>query len=164
MKSETYSCLKMLESLLSSVVNAYKLSNWDSADELGNEYRRILDLLRSSLSREQIKYLPWVDTLSYTSLDIKKKSYILEVDRACRIAISYLESLDMDVDKELKAKKEQLTQKEQELNLRIKENDMLKKMLDGYLEATKRLPELARSKIVEETKKSHREIEKNSKQ
>ena len=81
---------------------------------------------------------------------------IKELTSASNIAISFLKSLDEDLDKALKLK-------EEELRLKEKEICSLKKIFSESIEAICQLPEVQRSKAVETWKKSHREIEKHTK-
>ena len=163
MKQEAYSCLKMLESLQIRLITIYKIGGWDSAEDLGMEYGRIINLLENHLNKQQFDFIPIVQKEYLGSSDFTKMKYLRKLITANHITISYLKSLEMDLDKELTLKKEELTKKEKELELREKEVESLNKLLTKSLEAIKQFPELQRSKVVEEIKKSHRQIEEHTK-
>ena len=162
MKHEVYSCLKMLESLHKRIIHTYNIEGWSSTEDLELEYIRIYNLLNSYLTSEQLKFVPKIEGYQYFPREDLKKKQILRLSTTCDVAISYLHSLEMDLDKELSIKKEELRLKEKELEAREKEVDFMNKLLNKSLDAIKQFPELQRSKIVEETKKSHRQIEEHS--
>ena len=156
MKHEIYSCLKMLESLQQRINYTCKIGEWGAALALTNEYTRIWELLEKYLTNEQLQFIPkrinW--NISFSS-DRIKRACILNLNPLCATAIAYLRSLEMDFDKESR-------QKELDLESREKEIAFKERLLNKSLDAIKAFPEWQRSKIVEETKKSHREIEKHS--
>ena len=85
---------------------------------------------------------------------------------ASEITIAYLRSLDMHLILEV-AKKEEINKKEIELKakedaLKIKNEEVesMRKVYQELVNIKRGLPELIRSTITEEIKKSHREIEK----
>ncbi len=158
MKNEVYSCLKMLESLHNKGINIQRINEWNSAEALGDRYREIWELLKKYLTPEQLEFVPYVPVKDFI-LESQRThtSYIVDICTSCDIAIAYLKSLDMDLNKELSIKKE-------ELKLRENEIEHMQKLLSKSLDAIKQFPELQRSKVVEEIKKSHREIEENTNQ
>lgn len=162
MKHEVYSCLKMFESLHKRAINSYNIAAWSSASDLGEEYRRIWKLLEKYLSIEQLEFVKQVER-DHIHYDHEKQEYIRKIITACSITLSYLQSLEMDLDKELIIKKDELKLKEKELESREKEIEYMQKLLNKSLEAIKQFPELQRSKIVEDIKKSHRQIEEHTK-
>jgi ribosome recycling factor len=86
-----------------------------------------------------------------------------ELISASDIAISYLRSLEADLDKELREEKKKLRLKEDELARKEKEIESLGKIFKKSIEAVSQLPEVQRSKAVRDMKKAHREIEKYTK-
>ncbi|MBI2208647.1 hypothetical protein HYU50_04060 [Candidatus Woesearchaeota archaeon] len=164
MKHEIYSCLKMLEAFHDRVIKTYNLGVIGSYYYLGKEYQRLWELLKKHLTQEQIQFIPQIETEYISEFETdKRRVFVLELSTICSVAISYLHSLDMDIDKELSIKKEELKLKEKELEAREKEIDFMNKLLNKSLDAIKQFPELQRSKIVEGIKKSHRQIEEHSK-
>ncbi len=152
-KPEVYSCLKMLESLKESCDDSAELFEVDgtlSTNALVRQYDLIRHRLEQHLGEVQVQFIPSVDFGS------KGLAVILELSSAAGIAIAYLRSLDGSLEKELEAKKRELTQKEKELA-------SLQKILEKSLAAVKELPEVQRSAAVAEWKKSHREIELHTK-
>ena len=152
----------MLEALHARAINIHNMGNWGSARGLGHEYMRIYDLLSNYLDEEQIIFLPKVSRYPDLTGDVRRIRFLQGVITSCNVAISYLNSLDMNLDKELIKKKEELILKEKYLEIKEKEVESYQKLLQKSLEAIKQYPELQRSRTVEETKKSHRQIEENS--
>jgi len=163
MKSEIYSCLRMLESFNKNTTSIFNTKRVDSARKLRKQYRNIHKILLEHLDENQIKFIPTIESGIIGGSIPHQIGLVQELIVASDIAISYLRSLDMDLDKELKLKKKEITKKEKELELREEEIKYTRELLKKSLEAIKGFPELQRSKIVEEIKKSHREIEKHSK-
>ena len=142
-------------SIFRKIINTINIGAWNSARYLENEYIRISDLLKKYLTDEQIQFIPKVHSYPYSLSSSEKTDIILQLKTACGIAISYLHSLEMDLDKDLSIKRE-------ELKLKEKEIESYKKLFKDSLEVVKQYPELQRSRTVEETKKSHRGIEEHS--
>jgi len=161
MKHEVYSCLKMIESLYNRTINAYNIRGWGASNDLRDEFIRIRKLLMKYLSEEQFHFIPDVDH-HYMTYESGMKQLILEVSTACDVTLSYLQSLEMDLNKELMNEKDKLRQREKELESREKEIEFMQKLLKKSLDAIKQFPELQRSKIVEDIKKSHRQIEEHT--
>jgi len=151
----------MMESLYSRTINTFNIKEWNSARDLRDEYNRIRKLLERYLSEEQIQFIPEVDS-RYVHLEDDFKTLILGVSTACDVTISYIQSLEMDLDKELRDEKDKLEQRERELESREKEIEFMQKLLKKSLDAIKQFPELQRSKVVEDIKKSHRQIEEHT--
>ena len=145
----------MLESFNSNIIEVLNTGQVNSALGLAEQYVCVRTLLSKHLTSEQFDFIPSarIGILSSTASQIR---LIQELITASSMAVSYLKSLDMNLDKEFELKKEELKRQEQEV-------ESLKKLLNKSLEAIKNLPELQRSKIVEEIKKSHRQIEEHSK-
>lgn len=168
MKNELYSCLKMLESLYNRTINAHNIGRWEVAIYLNGEYIRIRNLLKKHLDEEKFDFVPSIEKASFSNyyrpydLEKAQKACVLSVAIACDIAISFLKSLEMSLDKELARQKTEFKLKEKELEFKENEVKHMGKLLSKSLEAIKEFPELQRSKIMEEIKKSHREIEKNT--
>jgi len=162
----------MLESLAETSLAAYKSERFDSAKNLAGQYNAIYDLLKEYLTSEQFKFVPRVsyyppsksNSSDYTESEENNynASFIITLISATFLAVSYLESLEGDLDIELKAKEEELKIKEKDLELREKETDSLKKLFTKAIEAVSQLPEVQRSKAVADWKKNHREIDENS--
>ena len=162
MKHEVYSCLKMLESLHKRIIHTYTAGEWDSAVDLRSEYIRIYNLLKINLTSEQLKFVPEIENyLLFPREDLRRKE-ILKLSTLCDVTISYLHSLEMDLDKEITIKREELKLEEKRLEAKEKELEFRSKLLSKSLDAVKQFPELQRSKIVEEIKKSHRQIEEHT--
>lgn len=170
MENNIYSCLKILESLYNRTVNAYNIESWDVAQDLGEEYIRIYNLLEKHLSPEQIEFIPSLDGKTFyehnysskTDFNNAKKAYLTQIATLCDIGVSFLKSLEMNLDKEFAKQKSEVKLKEKELELKEKEIEHMKKLLSKSIEAIKEFPELQRSKIVGEIKEAHRKIEKNT--
>jgi hypothetical protein len=145
----------MLESLVDDIDESYKMEEFLTHFDYGNNYLRIMKNLKSHLTKEQLEFIPDIH-VRYQSSKVYQSNSLLVTRNACKMVISYLLSLDMDLNKELEQKKKDLEYREKEIAYK-------EKLLKESLDAINRFPELQRSKIVEETKKSHREIEKNSK-
>jgi len=162
MKNEVYSCLKILEAFHDRVIKTFNLGVMGSYYDLGMEYIRLWSLLKKHLTLDQIQFIPYIETEFLPSYTNEQAEFILKLSTACSVAISYLHSLEMDLDKELSIKKEELKLKEKELESREKEIEFMNKLLNKSFDAIKQFPELQISKIVEEIKKSHRQIEEHS--
>lgn len=155
MEKEVYSCLKMMEAFDKILINIYRLEGSIPIDSIIEQYGQIRGRLYGHLSENQINSIPIVSTTS-TLLDLgRQKEKIKEIGVATKVAIAYLRSLDMDLEKELEERKRELNQREKEL-------DEKEKWIDKMSKPFKMLPELARSRVQEETKRSHRGIEKHS--
>lgn len=154
MKPEVYSCLKMLEALNEDLRRIYG-KNFVNVRGFEKQYNLILQQLTLNLTEQQMRYIPYINEPSWSTLDERRSVFMQELITASGIAIAYLRSLESDLDKELKEKEAELKRKE-------KEAEEMAKFNNKMLEAIKNIPEFARSKIVEETKKSHRNIEQNS--
>ena len=161
MKPEVYSCLKMLEAFQNRMIQIWNTKSFGVAENLRIQYNDIRKLLLKHLDTNQIAFIPTVEG-RYLFSDESFMILLNELISAADIAISYLRSLDMDLDKELQSKKEDLAKKEKELGLKETEIESLRKLLKDSLEAIKQYPELQRSRTVEEIKKSHRKIENSS--
>ncbi|MFH1473733.1 MAG: hypothetical protein ABIE55_02465 [Candidatus Aenigmatarchaeota archaeon] len=157
LKPELYSCLKMLETLEDRCVKIYNSKNWDYriASALIGRYLSIRSILLNHLKEEQGRFIPNVKSEIVTFGEEEAASLIQEILTASALASSYLRSLGGSLEKELEDKKKELGLKEKEMN-------SLKKILKDSLEAVGELPEVQRSKAVADWKKSHRDIEKNS--
>src|SRR3989338_2097526 len=104
MKHEVYSCLKMLEAFHDRVIKTHNLRVWGAYEHLGNEYQRIWGLLKKHLTQEQIQFIPEIETQYASIYGDEQREFILKLSTACSVAISYLHSLEMDLDKELSIK------------------------------------------------------------
>lgn len=154
MKQEVYSCLKMLEAFNKESTEIYNLENYESASTLDTQYYHIVNILEKHLTKDHMQFIPrtYGNSVSYDA----SKSLILELISASAMAISFLRSLEGDLEKELRAKKEELKFKEKQLSL-------TQKTFDKALNVIAQIPELKRSEAVNEMKRLHREIEKNTK-
>lgn len=152
----------MFESLNSRIVQLHNNQSYVSARALRDQYNHLVGLLSKHLDGNQLEFIPTVSQDFVTS-DLAKIRLIQELITTSDMIISFLGSMDMDLNRELYTKKEDLRKKENEINLREKEVESYKNLLKKSLEAIKHYPELQRSRTVEEIKKSHRRIEKNSK-
>ena len=76
--------------------------------------------------------------------------------------LAYLRSLDMDLSKELIKEKKDIGRIKEELEFKTKEVESLKKIYEELVNIKQGLPELIRSRVTEEIKKSHRGIENNT--
>lgn len=158
----------MLESLYNRVTNAHNIGRWEAAHYFNEEYRRIWDLLKTHLTKEQFEFISPLEKKNFSSYynphekEKAQKACIMGAATACSISMAFLESLNMSLDKELANQKVEFRLKEKELELKEKEIEHMKKLLSKSLEAIKEFPELQRSKVMEDIKKSHREIEKNT--
>lgn len=183
-KPEAYSCLKMLESLAQNCIAIHNAGKYESAQALYTQYASICSRLKENLSSEQFKFIPLVGyhppsersfsssgfpyqeiRINYTEKeDIEyKANFILSLASASDLAVSYLKSLEGDIDNDLQSKEHELKKKEKDLELREKEVESMKKYLKKMLAAADEFPEVQRSGAVAAWKKNHREIEENSK-
>src|SRR4030042_5773410 len=111
MKTEIYSCLKMLESLYNRTINAHNIGRWEGAYYLGKEYIRIWFLLKKYLPENQFEFISPLKEENFSAtyfgngLELAQKAYITSVATACDISLSFLKSLEMNLDKELAKKK-----------------------------------------------------------
>jgi len=161
MKQEVYSCLKVFESFNNRIVQICNSGRVDSVRGLRGQYEDIRNILKQHLTIDQMGFIPVVyDRSTYsTQLQIM---LIQELITASDITVSYLRSLDMNINKELETQKAEVEKKKNELEIKEKEIESYKKLLKDSLEAIKQYPELQRSRTVEEIKKSHRAIEENT--
>ena len=156
MKPELYSCLKMLESFRDDVISTFDVKGpFPAAYDMSTHYSRMRRLLKKYLNPEQMKFVPFVTTLFKPADYNSRAAKLQELISASGIVISYLRSLDGSLDKEMEGKIK-------ELELREKEIESKEKLVDKTVKNVKQLLELSRSRAVEETKKSHRGIEKHS--
>ncbi|MCW8965621.1 MAG: hypothetical protein OQK82_02895 [Candidatus Pacearchaeota archaeon] len=167
MKNEIYSCLKMLQALYNRTTNAHNIGRWEAAKYLNGEYIRIRNLLKKYLPIEQFEFIPSMQEADFSKyggfyLENAQKGCISSVATACDVAISFLRSLEMSLDRELIKQKAEFNLKEKELELKEKEVEHMNNLLSKSLKAIEKFPELQRSKVMEDIKKSHREIEKNT--
>ena len=155
MKPEMYSCLKMLETFNKECTDALEDRNYQSSIGLLVQFDAIRDILLKNINPDQYEFIP--DIAQSPRVTVEGKLGLLqELKTASGIAISYLRSLEGSLDRELR-------EKEMELKSREEMIEYQKKIINKTLEAIKEFPEFMRSRVVEETKKSHREIEKHSK-
>ena len=161
MKKEIYSCIKILESLKKSCVDAFNTKTYEVSGGLWKQYVRIYEILREKLEKDEFVFIPDVK-ISYPYESDEHACFIMEVSSATSGAISYLLSLDSSLDREFTKKKRELEQKEKDLEYLQKENESLKRLLNKSIEAVNQIPEVRRSEAVAEIKKQHREIEKHS--
>lgn len=168
MKSEIYSCLKMLEVLSAKIINIHNINNTDACFYLAKEYNKIRSILKKHLSKDQFEFIPEITGKDFSGyynpneVEKGKRAYIIEIGTASDLAKSYLNSLEMSLDKELIKQKSEMRLKEKELELKEKELDHMQKLLSKSLKAIENFPELQRSKVMADIKKNHRDIEKNT--
>lgn len=144
----------MLESFNENARTIYN-THQDVARELREQYNNIYQILKKQLDTKQIVFIPVIsDRAIFTHDD--DREIVLELISASGIAISYLRSLEGDLDKELVKREQELKRKEEEI-------ESLRNILKGGVEALKEVPELLRSEAVANMKKKHREIEKYTK-
>jgi septal ring factor EnvC (AmiA/AmiB activator) len=144
----------MLETFHEQLVIAYR-NNEQIAEKMLVQYEKIYEILKNHLDEKQMAFIPTVEP-QYTQNIFAEKRLLMELISATSIAISYLRSLDSNVDKELQ-------EKQKELEFQKKQNETMQKFLKDSIEAIKEIPEVLRSEAVEKWKKSHREIEKSTK-
>lgn len=158
----------MLEALYAKVLNTVNINGFAAAYNLGKEYLRIRGLLEKHLTEGQFDFIPIINEADfsgyYQNMEKEKaqRGYLISLATVCDISISFLKSLEMNLDKELAKQKIELKLKKEELEQKERENNHMQKLLSKSLEAIKEFPEYQRSKFVEGIKKSHREIEKNT--
>ena len=125
----------MLEALYERTVNAHNIGSWGSAHYLGEEYARIRSLLEKHLSKEQFEFISQIEKVDFSNyfnnyeLEKAQKAYIMGVATACDIGLSFLKSLEMNLDKELAKQKVEFSLKEKELQLKEREVEHMQKLL-----------------------------------
>lgn len=158
----------MLEVFSAKATNIHNVGGGDTSPYLYNEYNRIRSLLKKHLSKDQFDFIPEIENKdfrgygSYDTIARLKRSWIMEIITACDVAISFLKSLEMSLDKELIKQKAEMRLKEKELELKEKEVEHMQGLLSKSLKAIEKFPELQRSKVMADIKKSHRDIENNT--
>ena len=166
MKPEIYSCMRMLDDFKIRLTNLYNIGSWGAIVPLQKQYKQICEILKENLSEEQYKMIHEVRISDfrnvYGNIEAIKKQDMEELLVSISLTSTYLHSLEMSIDKELIKKKIEVSKKEKELEIQQKEIESYKKLLKDSFEAIKQFPELQRSKMMEEIKKSHREIENNT--
>lgn len=160
MNQEVYSCLKILETFNHRLFNMLNVNRVFSAEEFRLQYNSIRNILSTHL-KENIKFIPEVNVRALYN-DVDYQGLMQELIMSSETSIAYLSSINMTLDKELIQKKMEVSEKQKELERKSKEIESMRKLLQDSLKTINLMPELVRSKIVEETKKSHREIEKNT--
>ncbi len=159
MKDGIYPALKALEALsshvklcigrnmekndLNSIVESYNKIRGDVSGKLGRS--------ANSYLLEESRYI-WAPYDNVHQTDSKLLSILQKIS----VAINYLGSLDGSFRMEM-------MEKEKELEIRAKEIEYQKKLLDKSLDAIRNFPEAMRSGVVADIKKKHREIEKHTK-
>jgi len=156
----------MLQAFHDRVLALTYANRGGSAEALQQQYTSICNILKSHLTEEEFKMVQQIELVDFSTIyNSNGPTYQKVMDNlvvASEVTIAYLKSLDMNFDRELAKEKIEIKLLKNRLEADKKEVDSLKKILKDSAEAMKVMPELFRSKIVEETKKSHREIEKNT--
>lgn len=170
MKKEVYSCLKTLEALNVGVKNMWVNDLLESATTLQKQYADICKVLKTHLSKDEFVMVQIVEPIdfskNYVYPDDVKRGLLQRLVVALDMTISYLRSLDMDLNKELIKEKLEIKRQKEELESKTKQVESLQRTFEtliGILSNKKEgIPELMRSRIVEEIKGSHRGIENNT--
>ncbi len=160
MKSEIYSCFKMLQAFNKSCIDAFNSGAFESAFGLCGQYNQIIENLKQYLDFNQIKFVPIVHPSP--SDGMYPGALLHKLSSASGLLISYIRSTESNLDKELLQKVMELDKKEKELELKEKEIESLKKLLKKSIEAINELPEVFRSGAIADWKKNHRDIEEYS--
>lgn len=171
MKKEVYSCLKILEALDVGVRNMWANDMLDSVGSLQKQYSGVCDVLETHLSSEEFKLIHLVEPVNFNEYDYLhrddvKRGLLQKIMVSLEMAISYLRSMDMDLNKEIIKEKLVIKRQREELDSRTKQVESLQKtfeiLIDILSNKKEGIPELMRSRMVEEIKTSHRGIEKNT--
>lgn len=165
MNNKVYSCLKMLEIFRTRIVNLWNISSIESVGSLQYQYSDICKILKENLSEDQFRLVQKIEITNFSNvvdLDESRKILMQRLMVATDMTIAYLRSLDMTLDKELSKEKSEVKKQRGELETQRKELESLKRIYEQIINLKEGMPELLRSRIVEETKKSHRGIEENT--
>ncbi len=167
MKPEVYSCLRMLDTFTKRLVNLHNIGANEAVISLQKQYFNLCNVLKENLSGNEYKMVQKIKISNLSniysgSLGKIKRELMEELIVSASLTATYLHSLEMSLDKELIKKRIELSKKEEGLKIQQKEIESYKKLLKNSFEAIKQFPELQRSRTVEEIKKSHRGIEKNT--
>lgn len=160
MKQQEYELLKMLEGFKSQLINLYNGTPKDelnyAIDGLVKQYNELIKNVFRLFPSERLNALYTIedDTIPATYEHESRLALVSEMVSCLTLAINFLRSQDMDINKELE-------EKQRQLKLQTEEVERLRKLLKDAFDALKEFPEMQRSKFVEEMKKSHRAIEHN---
>ncbi|MBR9706193.1 hypothetical protein GOV14_04105 [Candidatus Pacearchaeota archaeon] len=165
MKHEVYSCIKMLNALKVGVLNLWTNGFDESVPSLQRQYSNICNILKENLSEAQFKFVQIVEPVDFSRVvnrsEVKRRllqSLMVSVD----MTLAFLNSLDMDLSREITKKELELERKEEKLRIKGDEVESLKKVYGELVHIKRGLPEIIRSEVVKEIKKQHRGIEENS--
>lgn len=170
MKKEVYSCLKTLEALNIGVKNMWMNDLLDSADSLQRQYSNLCDILKKHLSTEEFIMVQTVELVdfgeSYVYPEKIRRSLLQKLTVSLDMTISFLRSLDMDLNNELIKEKVEIKKQKEELDSRAKQLESIQKTFETLInvlsDKKNGVPELVRSRLMEDIKGSHRGIEKNT--
>jgi hypothetical protein len=158
-KKKAYSLYKMFEQFRNDCLGIMGAKGFESYHGLTRQYQKLYVSLKKLIGEEEVDSIPYVNFLNtppMTRLTPQEKiAKIYEIFTASGIATSYLISLQSSFEKELETKKKYL-------DMREKEIESKEAFITKTTRNVKELLELSRSRAVEETKKSHRGIEKYS--
>lgn len=169
MDPKVYKYFNMLKVLEEVAETFWDSGFMESASDLNIKNREICIKLKQHLSREDSEMLQYLSDDELTDIDIKHTSssvinreYLGILRGHLKMNISILNSLDMNLNEELKVKINELNKIREELDIKTKEVDSMKKILDMMLSYKEGIPEIIRSTMQAEIKKLHREIEQNT--
>lgn len=171
MKKEVYSCLKTLEALSADIRIMWASGFIESAGFLQKRYSDICGVLTIHLTPEEFKMVQMVEPVNFFMSnhyrrDDAKRKLLQNLVTASNMTIAYLRSLDMDLDKELLKEKREINKQREELESKEKQVESLQRTFENLISILSNkkegIPELLRSRIMEEIKGSHRGMEKNT--
>ena len=163
MKNEVYRCLKTLEAYKVGLMNMWANGYTDSAPSLQEQYSKICEELKKHLSPAEFSMVQNVEFVDFRQSFVYpsevKTNLINKLVVSVEMTLAYLRSLDMTPVMELIKKELELKKKEDELRIKADEVESLKKVYGELVNIKRGLPELIRSEVTKEIKKTHREIE-----